>query len=719
MPYQFTPNGTSRKTPYPLAEYLEETFPEITDAVAIYLPWSYSRVYVEGVESTVDYLRIDSSYFSMFDVKIVMGNRDFLIPQNNKVAITQDKARQLFGNENPIGKVVDLDGECTICAIVTGYSKQSNYPFDFLCPYKFGTINGQIVTDTKLMWRYSDVHTLIKLAPAVDVESFKKKLYSHKIMKDNNVIEKLTITPLTSIHYEDPNIQREIKLQHVFLFALAGSLVILCTLFNYLTLFTCRFRMRQRELALRMVCGASGRSLLALLSIEFLMSLTVALLLGLVFIKAVLLPFQSLSAIKLDLSAIYLESILYIVALILLSLLVFLLVLLVFRRSSLNMVIRKWNTNLFRKMSIIVQLIISIGFAFCTIVIVKQMYYLHNTDLGFAFKDRGVVALFFENIGSDVLENQLKQIPEISETVSGFSPLLPMNSQISREITKWDGKPGNVEKINIGIVYVSEKYMNYYDFKLIEGEMLSDNDDKKQALISESAVKAFGWDKPLGKLFDNYTVKGVIKNIYNFAPTFSIKPYCYIRQDDEKTFRSAMLPTTEYVLFKYNEGARKSCTDKIKKLMEKEYPNGNFNISNAEDEYDKFFKSENALLKLLSFVSLICIIICIFGFVSLVSLTCEERRKEIAIRKINGATMYDILNIFFKEYFSLLIAGAVVAFPIGNYIMRTWLEQYVIQTSIPAWIYLSILSALVFVIVLCVGWRVYKASVENPADVIK
>ncbi|MDR3309645.1 MAG: FtsX-like permease family protein, partial [Tannerella sp.] len=108
-----------------------------------------------------------------------------------------------------------------------------------------------------------------------------------------------------------------------------------------------------------------------------------------------------------------------------------------------------------------------------------------------------------------------------------------------------------------------------------------------------------------------------------------------------------------------------------------------------------------------------------FGFVSLVSLTCEERRKEIAIRKINGATMFDILNIFFKEYFSLLIAGAVVAFPIGNYIMRTWLEQYVIQTSIPVWIYLSILMALIVVIVLCVGWRVYKASVENPADVIK
>jgi ABC-type antimicrobial peptide transport system permease subunit len=102
-----------------------------------------------------------------------------------------------------------------------------------------------------------------------------------------------------------------------------------------------------------------------------------------------------------------------------------------------------------------------------------------------------------------------------------------------------------------------------------------------------------------------------------------------------------------------------------------------------------------------------------------VSLTCEERRKEIAIRKINGATMKDILDIFFKEYIVLLVIGAIIAFPVGYWIMRRWLEDYVVQTPINAWIYAVILLMLILTIILCVGWKVYKASNENPAEVVK
>ena len=160
----------------------------------------------------------------------------------------------------------------------------------------------------------------------------------------------------------------------------------------------------------------------------------------------------------------------------------------------------------------------------------------------------------------------------------------------------------------------------------------------------------------------------------------------------------------------------KSCMKKIEQMKD-EYVIEN--VYNAEEEYDKYLKSENALIKLLTFVSTICVLICVFGFVSLVSLTCEERRKSIAIRKINGATSGDILLIFAKEYFLLLIIGVIIAFSTGYYIMQRWLEQYVKQTGIPAWIYLSIVFVMALVIVICVGWQVYKASVENPAEVVK
>jgi ABC-type antimicrobial peptide transport system permease subunit len=133
---------------------------------------------------------------------------------------------------------------------------------------------------------------------------------------------------------------------------------------------------------------------------------------------------------------------------------------------------------------------------------------------------------------------------------------------------------------------------------------------------------------------------------------------------------------------------------------------------------NRYLKSENILLAILTIVSLVCLTVCVFGFVSMVSLTCEERRKEIAVRKVNGATIKDILDIFFKEHLTLLAVGALIAFPVGYIIMKRWLEHYVIQTAMSAWIYLSILLALIMLIVLCVGGRVYKTSRENPVKAL-
>jgi ABC-type antimicrobial peptide transport system permease subunit len=159
--------------------------------------------------------------------------------------------------------------------------------------------------------------------------------------------------------------------------------------------------------------------------------------------------------------------------------------------------------------------------------------------------------------------------------------------------------------------------------------------------------------------------------------------------------------------------------EKIRKTVAEELPNVSPDFSYDEDEYNKFLKSENTLLAILTLVSTVCIIVCVFGFVSMVSLTCEERRREIAIRKINGATVKDILDIFFKEHLTLLAAGALIAFPAGYLIMKRWLEDYVVQTEISAWIYVAILLALFMAIVLCVGGQVYRTSRENPIEAIK
>jgi ABC-type lipoprotein release transport system permease subunit len=696
-PALLSPTGISRQCPTPLAEYLKATFPEVANATPLIS--FHTQIDVEGIEHEVDILCVDSSFFSIFDVKLVEGNMDFLIPDSKNRAITRDKAIQLFGNESPIGKTINNNN--VICAVVTGLPKHSNYPFDIL-----GAVR---MAEMETRWNYSINDVLVEVVPNVNIDAFKQKLYEHEIKSEHVVITKMTLTPLTSVHYEDPNAAREVKFQHIILFAVAGSLLILCTLFNYLTLFVCRFRVRQKELALRTVYGASGGSLFAMLSVELIMSLIMALLLGLFFIRLVFSSFGTISGVRSGLSSIYLESIVYIAVIIAITLAVFFLTLVIFKRRTLDSNIRS-NKKMFRRTSIVVQLIISIVFAFCTTVILKQMYHLHNTNLGFAFKNRGSIHINYDQ--AEILNDKIKQIPEIEETLIGYFPLLPKVGQTVYTFSEWDGKPEDETTINIDRMIVSEQYLKYYEFDLIEGEMLNDNDSETDVMINELAAKMFGWDKPVGKMFAGYRVKGVLKNIYNSSPTIAAKPFFYRLPDDS---HETKMP---FILLKCHEGSWKTCVKKIKTIIADELSDMP-NIYSDEEEYDKYLKSENTLLQILTVVSLVCMIVCIFGFVSMVSLTCEERRKEIAVRKIHGATVKDILDIFFKEYLTLLVVGAVIAFPVGYVIMKRWLENYVVQTEISAWIYAAILLVLIMTIVICVGGKVYRTSRTNPAEAIK
>jgi ABC-type antimicrobial peptide transport system permease subunit len=694
-PSAFNPHGILRQNPYPLAAYLKETFPEVADACNIR---AYeTEIKIDSIQYPVWLANIDASFLTMFDIQIVEGSLDFAIPGSKKIAITEEKAKVLFPNESAIGKESAWG---VIGAVVSGYSKHSNYPFDVLIPQ-----------NPESKWNISFTETLVELTHVVDAKAFKDKLYEHKIEKGDISLSKIQITPLITMRYEDPNIQREIKFGHIVLFAFAGTLVILCSLFNSLTLFVCRFKIREKEFALRMVAGASGRSLLSLWAVEFLMSLIPAFLFSLILIQITLSPFQKLSNIQMDLSAIYLESTLYIGTIIAVALLVFITVLQIFRRKSLDVSIRKNNKNKFRKASIVFQLIISIGFIFCTTVMIKQLYFLHHTNLGFTYKNTATLSMYKTSY-SGTLENQMKEIPEITETLSGFRSLLPVTSYMSIGFNDWDDKSSDEEMISLESTNISKQYAEFYGFQLIEGEMLNEDETEFTVLINESAVKALGWEHAVGKKINSYTVKGVIRNVYNSLPTIPAKPFFYqtIQKEDERL---------SSVSFKYQEGKWDTCKSKMEELMREEYSGYRFDMWNMEEEYDKYLVSENALLKLLSLLSLVCVIISVFGFFSLISLSCEEKRKEIAIRKINGATMRDILAMYFKTYFALLIIGAVIAFPIGYYIMKQWLGQYIKQTSISVWIYLSIIFAMAFVIILCVGWRVYKASVENPAEVLK
>lgn len=175
---------------------------------------------------------------------------------------------------------------------------------------------------------------------------------------------------------------------------------------------------------------------------------------------------------------------------------------------------------------------------------------------------------------------------------------------------------------------------------------------------------------------------------------------------------------TGMFMIKFKEGQWEELKSRIEKIAQ-ELEVQKYDLKKTEDIYADYLKSETLLLKILGIVAVVCVIIAAFGIFSLVTLSCEQRRKEIAVRKVNGATAKNIMLMFIKEYFFILIIASVIAFPIGYMFMKQWIESYVEQTSIDAWIYLVIFAGIAFIIAICIGWRVWQAARQNPAEVIK
>ena len=210
------------------------------------------------------------------------------------------------------------------------------------------------------------------------------------------------------------------------------------------------------------------------------------------------------------------------------------------------------------------------------------------------------------------------------------------------------------------------------------------------------------------------TVIGVIKDCAYRSPTKDLPHTVFVN-----TNKSQWMWPRCFVLFKYKSGTWEECRRRIEEMQQAELPDRKLFLDSEEERYNKYLQSEDALSGLLGFSAIVCILISIFGIYSLVSLTCEQRRKEIAIRKVNGATISNILSIFFKEYALLLIVSSLIAFPAGYTIMKHWIETYNRQVSIGATPFILIFAGIAMVITISIGWRVWQATRQNPAEVIK
>jgi hypothetical protein len=722
-PLHATPKPFAQGSPLE-APMLRNDYPEVEAACGYQIYESTLRT-ESGREIKTPWLIADSTFFSIVPDAgmLLQGSMDFL-RLTEQAALTEETAIRLFGSANDaLGQKLTVEGRdtYTVGAILQNSDPHSNLYFG----------GWRMLKNRKSEWKEYMVTTLVRLRPDADPEAFMQKIREYSVraettmysavdgkfvteIQDMKPFEHVHLMPLARYHYSELNPKLSIRALYLYLylFSLTGGLVIVCALFNYLSLFVVRMRTRMREVELRRVCGSSVAGLFRLFGAEYLLALLISGLLGMALIEWVLPEFRKLSGVE---GGIYVETLLYFAGVLLLSLLCLAPFVLHRHRQAFKGG-RRWAND--SKWSLWLQLFICFLILFCVGVMQKQLHHLSAGDLGWERHNTAVIRIVSDTPGAaDAFDKQLDEMPFVSESIKDISPLFPPQLIMSHPIDKWDGKlQGDTKTVSFNSIY-GFGYIPFYRLTLLEGNV-PDADDKDKILVNETAVRAMGMTDPVGKkMGDRYTISGVLKDFYALPPTVPVEPTMFV------TPEVLFVNYDHVVVVKYDEGAWDELRQRVDSACASftPYPGWPlpYQLQNVEEEYDKLLASEYMLLRLLGIAALTCVLIAAFGIFSLVSLSCQQRRKEIAIRKVNGARIGNILDLFAREYLLMLVLAAVVAFPIGYVLMKHWLESYIKQTPISWWIYAVIFAGITAVVALCIGWRVWQAARSNPAKTIK
>lgn len=721
---EYTEGKISTRVPYSLAAYLAQHFPDIAVAAPFHL--ISERISVNDKYQDAVFSSADSAWMNLMDIRIIKGNRNFMLPKDNaEIAITEEAAKKWLRTEDPIGKEVKmLRRTKKICAIVQAENRHTNFPFDFIGNPELGKT-----------WWYITWSILIKVKPDTDIEELESKINANLPAELKQVtltrktgIERIILTPLSKLHYaKDFRDDKEagISFQYIIYFSIAGILIITCALINYLTLFINRMRVRQREMTLRMIHGANIRSLVSLLTVEFLLLLACAVTTGFLLIEICFPSFIELTGIDTAKSSLYGEAFLFIglISLIILTAIIGLLYILYHRSLHLSL---RYNTGRstgtqLRRGSIVLQLFVCLSFIGCTVLINQQLDYLRHRDLGLKIKNRGSFSVMGD-MDYTPLIRKIKELPMITEVMQpDYYPIVSQLTAIG-QFDNWEGLDIPIDTpVPVKLFLGKEDFFRFYDITLLAGEWLDDLSTYEDIIINESLARRMGWSpqEAIGKhiiqSYITYTIVGVVKDCHYGAPTLPIPHTGFLVGE-----QMGLMQRSAGILFKYKEGTWNECRKALEHLYQTECSPENILRLNSEEEvYNNYLRSEEMLTRLLSFASLVCILTAMFGIYSLVTLTCEQRRKEIAIRKVNGATVWSILFLFFREYLIMLCIAALFAFPITYVIIKQWILNYVRQVSISPLPFILILIGLALTVIAGISWRVWKAANENPAEVIK
>ena len=705
---------------------LQEKFPAV-EASTVYLI-EQENCSVEGIPHVqLRTLYTDSTFFGLFPQEFVSGDSRQPLQVLNNIILTETVAVRLFGNaEKAIGQQVQTKMKSslppyTVTAVVKDPPANTNMQFDVIIYHDMIKYFSELPEEAQ--WTMFFMNLYVKLHPETDVDKLAEQMHDFTSRLGVNTNIELRMLPISDVRHQ-LNTDVPFTLNFIGLFVASGILLLFSALFNFLNLHLDLFRQRIRELRLRSVHGASEGQIVRQMMFELLCSILLALFLACSFVEIIRPAFAGLLNITMELSQ--LIQIFVVCGIGLMALILFIGFILFWRLSRLStspqLEIRITGKPVLRRMAVTMQLSVSMVFIVAALVVMMQMHFVNQKDLG--FDSRGVIQLsgFLDYSGKiqGALERELATIPQIeSITQADFEPR--HKSDIYTMITdvEWPGK-SSFETPAFNVIYTDSRFVETFKLKMVTGEWWHQG-ETQEIVLNEEAVREMGLGEPEGSIIRipsiddasvmvEYKVVGVVNDFHTLSLRNRIQPVIFLPSSQ----------ASNILYIRVVPGQDQEVMQKIAAIL----PGIDATLADArltpvDELYNHLNWSEQVGLKMFSVLATVCMLISLFGIYAVAAAATSRRRKEIAIRKVVGAEAGNIIRMFLQEYTLQVIAAGVVALPLAYLVMSGWLQGYAYRMNIPWWLLGGVVVGVIILILLTVFMQVLKAADSNPSEVIK
>ncbi|WP_428654520.1 ABC transporter permease [Runella sp.] len=668
---------------------------------------------------------------NMFSLNMLKGTRAGL-KDPNSILLSESVALALFGDTDPIGKIMKIDNRLNVK--VTGIYEDLPYNTDFrdmtfIAPWDLYVSSESWVkrAQDNAEWNNNSWQMLAQIAPNSDFKTINEKIKGVKIKHVPEVAvfkNEIFLHPMSQWHLYtgwDKTGKPDGRIQYVWLFAIIGVFVLLLACINFMNLSTARSEKRAKEVGIRKAVGSVRAQLISQFFSESLLVVTFAFVLSLLLVLLMLPLFNEVADKKLSLlwtnPVFWLAGIGFslITGLIAGSYPAFYL-------SSFQPVKVLKGTfrvgrfaSVPRKVLVVVQFTVSVTLIIGTTIVFRQIQYAKNRPIGY---DRNGLITVTMNTPElyrnyNTLRDALLASDGAIEMSTSSAPATNLNSQNGG--FDWEGKDPNF-KDSFGTIAVTHDFGKTVGWQFVQGRDFSRkfSTDSSGMVLNETAVRYMGLKNPVGKIMKwngkPFQIVGVVKDMVMGSPF-------------EPVYQTVFMMDYNWagvINIKLNPAlSAGESLKKIEAVFQKFNPGSPFDYKFSDQEYERKFLAEERIGQLASIFAALAIFISCLGLFGLASFVAEQRTKEIGIRKVLGATVPNLWGLLSKDFVLLVIISCLISAPIAWYFLSDWLKKYEYRTEISWWIFVLAGAGALIITLLTVSFQAIKAALMNPVKSLK